>query len=49
MSNKNKKESTSGGYKCYICECFTFGPPAKRTDKGKPVCKYCLEKGNNPK
>ena len=31
-------------FKCRQCNAFTFGDPAERDSKGKPICKWCLEK-----
>lgn len=37
-------------FKCRECDSITFGEPANRDSKGKPICKYCLEKlGKNVK
>lgn len=35
----------TGTFKCFVCDSVTFGEPKVRTSKGKPVCKYCVEKG----
>ena len=29
-----------------MCNALTFGEPAHRDSKGKPICKWCLEKNN---
>jgi len=31
-------------FKCRQCNSYTFGNPAQRDSKGKPICKWCLEK-----
>ena len=37
----------SGSFKCRQCNSFTFGEPHSRDSKGKPICKYCVEKQGN--
>ena len=36
-------------FKCRQCDATTFGEPAQRDSKGKPICKWCLEKESNKK